>query len=43
MVEAGVLTAAERDLFLREWSERARDPDTMFFSPYVVGVAARKP
>lgn len=43
MVEQGVLTADERALFLREWEERKADPDTLFFSPIVVGAAGRKP
>lgn len=43
MVEAGVLSAAERALFLREWEERKRDPQALFFSPIVVDFAARKP
>jgi hypothetical protein len=42
MVERGVLTAQERELFLREWGERERDPDALFFSPFVVDAAARK-
>jgi len=43
MVEQGVLTAAERELFLREWEERKVDPDALFFSPIVVGAVGRKP
>jgi len=43
MVEAGVLSAADRELFLSEWNERRQDPDALFFSPIVVGAAARKP
>jgi SAM-dependent methyltransferase len=43
MVDKGLMTAAERELFLREWSERERDPDALFFSPFVVDAAARKP
>jgi SAM-dependent methyltransferase len=43
MAEAGVVTADERDLFLREWAERKAHPDAVFFSPIVVGAAARKP
>jgi ubiquinone/menaquinone biosynthesis C-methylase UbiE len=42
-VAAGHMTAAERELFLREWDERAHDPDATFFSPIVVGASARKP
>jgi SAM-dependent methyltransferase len=43
MVRAGVLTADERTLFLREWAERKADPDAMFFSPIVADVAGRRP
>lgn len=43
MVEAGVLTPEDRELFLREWKELAANPDTLFFSPIVAGAAARKP
>ena len=42
-VEHGQMTAPERELFLREWDERARDPDAQFFSPIVVGASAVKP
>lgn len=42
MVAAGVLTAAEREQFLREWQERKNNVDAMFFSPIVVDFAARK-
>jgi SAM-dependent methyltransferase len=41
MVEGGLLSPAERDQFLREWAERERDPDSMFFSPIVTGTIAR--
>jgi hypothetical protein len=43
MQAAGVLSAAERELFLREWEARKRDPNSVFFSPIVVDFAARKP
>lgn len=43
MVNQNLLTPAERELFLAEWSERERDPDALFFSPFVVDAAARKP
>lgn len=43
MVEAGVLSAAEREQFLREWDEHKRDPDALFCSPIVFDFAARKP
>lgn len=41
MLDEGLISAAERELFLREWSERERDPDAMFFSPIVTGTIAR--
>lgn len=41
MVAAGVLTADERATFLREWGERKRNPDALFFSPIVVDFVAR--
>jgi SAM-dependent methyltransferase len=42
MVAAGVLSCAERELFLSEWEERKRDPDAVFFSPIVMDVAGRR-
>lgn len=42
-VEAGLMSAEDRDLFLREWAQRRADPVALFFSPIVVGAAARKP
>jgi SAM-dependent methyltransferase len=42
MVRAGVLTAEEREQFLREWAERKSNPEAVFFSPMVVDVAGRK-
>jgi len=42
MVDGGFLTQEERELFLREWEERKRNPDSMFFSPLVVDVLGRK-
>jgi SAM-dependent methyltransferase len=42
MVRAGLLTAAERDLFLSEWAARKANPDALFFSPIVVDSAARR-
>jgi ubiquinone/menaquinone biosynthesis C-methylase UbiE len=42
MVDKKLMSAAERELFLREWSERERDPDALFFSPFIVDAAARK-
>ncbi|MFO0983080.1 MAG: methyltransferase domain-containing protein [Planctomycetota bacterium] len=43
MVAAGVLAPADRAAFLRDWEERRRDPDTLFFSPIVCDIAARRP
>jgi SAM-dependent methyltransferase len=43
MVREGVLSADERARFLAEWAARKADPDAVFFSPIVVGAAARKP
>lgn len=42
-VDAGHMTPEERSRFLREWKERAEDPDATFFSPIVVGASAVKP
>jgi len=42
MVDDGALAEEERRLFLDEWGQRRRDPDTMYFSPIVVDAAARK-
>jgi hypothetical protein len=39
----GLLSTEEHELFLAEWAERERDPDALFFSPYVVDALARKP
>jgi SAM-dependent methyltransferase len=43
MVDAGVLTAAERARFLDEWEARRADPTSVFFSPIVVDAAAVRP
>jgi ubiquinone/menaquinone biosynthesis C-methylase UbiE len=43
MVAAGHMSAKDRERFLSEWEERKRDPTAVFFSPFVVDVAARKP
>jgi SAM-dependent methyltransferase len=43
MVAAGLLTPAERELFLAEWAEHAANPDALFFSPIVVSIAGRRP
>jgi SAM-dependent methyltransferase len=36
METAGVLTRADKELFLAEWAERRADPDALFYSPLVV-------
>jgi len=43
MVEAGVLSGADRDRFDREWSEHRENPDAVFFSPIVMDCAGRRP
>jgi ubiquinone/menaquinone biosynthesis C-methylase UbiE len=43
MVEAGLLTPAEREQFHREWPALLADPDARFYSPIVVDVAGRRP
>ncbi len=42
MEKSGVLTASDRALYLREWEERKRDPNALFFSPMIVDAAGRK-
>ena len=42
-VEQGLASEAERRLFLEEWEERKRDPDSVFVSPLVVDFLARRP
>ncbi|MHC4376221.1 MAG: methyltransferase domain-containing protein [Planctomycetota bacterium] len=43
MEQAGLLTPAEGEAFRAEWAERRQDPDACFYSPIVVGFAARRP
>lgn len=43
MVAKGLLTAAEREKFLAEWTAHEQDRDALFFSPIVVDCVARKP
>jgi SAM-dependent methyltransferase len=43
MEQSGVLAPAERAQFLREWEERKREPNALFFSPMIVDAAGRKP
>ncbi len=42
MVDAGVLGRGDREAFMREWDARKADASTLFFSPIVVGAAARR-
>lgn len=42
MVLGGHIREEERQLFLREWAQRAANPDSMFFSPYLVDLATRR-
>ena len=42
-VEVDARRAFEREQFLNEWAERSADPNSLFFSPIVVGAAGRKP
>jgi SAM-dependent methyltransferase len=41
--QKGLMSAAERQLFLREWEERKQNPLSIFYSPMVVDAAGRKP
>ncbi len=43
MADAGVLSREDCNRFHREWSERRADPCALFFSPFVVDAAGRKP
>lgn len=43
MVQVGAMSEPDRRVFLREWGERKKDPDALFFSPIVVDAAGRKP
>lgn len=43
LVERGLLTAAERAAFERDWRERSKDPRSLFYSPVLAEVVARKP
>ena len=42
-VEPGLLTQEELEQFREEWAARRSDPNTVFFSPFVVDVIARRP
>jgi SAM-dependent methyltransferase len=42
MRDQGLLSAAEADDILRDWTDHRSDPDALFFSPIVVDVAGRK-
>jgi hypothetical protein len=41
--QKGLMTPAERQLFLREWEERKQNPHTLFYSPMVVDAVGRRP
>ncbi|MBK7644073.1 MAG: methyltransferase domain-containing protein [Planctomycetes bacterium] len=41
-VEKGLMSAAERGQFLREWEERKQNPHALFYSPMVVDAVGRK-
>jgi SAM-dependent methyltransferase len=43
MERLGLLDAAEGERFRAEWAERSADPGACFYSPIVVGLAARRP
>jgi SAM-dependent methyltransferase len=43
MEALGLLDAEEGARFRAEWAERSADPDACFYSPIVVGLAARRP
>jgi hypothetical protein len=42
LVEAGLLTEAERQAFEAEWREREQDPGTFLSAPPMVGIIAEK-
>ena len=42
MEERGLLSGADRAQYLREWEERKRDPNALFFSPLIVDAAGRR-
>lgn len=42
MVRAGHMRESDRELFLREWAQRSANPDSMFFSPYLIDLATRR-
>jgi ubiquinone/menaquinone biosynthesis C-methylase UbiE len=42
LVEGGLMTAAEADDFRAAWAEAEADPATIFFSPPMLGIVARK-
>jgi len=41
--QKGLMSPAERALFLREWEARKQDPHAIFYSPMVVDAVGRKP
>lgn len=42
-VEAGLMSAEERERFLAEWAERRADSRALFFTPIVADVVGRRP
>jgi len=43
LVERGLVSAEELRSFEREWAERTRDPNAMFWTPSMVEIIARRP
>lgn len=42
LVERGLLTVAEQEAFERDWAERSNDPRSLFYSPVLAELVARK-
>jgi hypothetical protein len=43
LVERGLVTESDWREFQKEWEERTRDPNSMFWTPSMVEIIARKP
>jgi SAM-dependent methyltransferase len=43
MVEKGLITQSQAEAILRDWKGHQQNPDAIFFSPFVMDVAGRKP
>jgi hypothetical protein len=41
MIDKGTATQVQGDVMLRDWHVQGSNPDALFFSPIVVGVAAK--